>query len=69
MFNECKYRFERGGITKLWLSTTAKQVYLKYFYIFQIHIWVECRFNEANKISTKEIESTYTIVRNQTKTF
>ncbi len=59
--DECKYKFERGGITELSLSKTAKQMYpnmwsemAKILLCFPTSYLVECGFSAVNKIVIKE---------------
>ena len=58
--DECNYKFERGGITELWLSNTTKQLYpkmwsemVKILLYFPTSYLVKCGFS-AIKILTKE---------------
>ena len=59
--DECNYKFEREGITELWLSNTAKQLYpkmwsemVKMLLYFPTSYSVKCGFSAVNKILTKE---------------
>ena len=59
--DECNYKFERGGITELWLSNTTKQLYtktwsemVKILLYFATSYLIECGFSAVNKILIKE---------------
>ena len=56
-----EYKFERGGITELWLSNTTKHLYPKMWYemvkillYFPTSYLFECGFITENKFLTKK---------------
>ena len=58
---ERNYKFGRGGITDLWLSNTAKQLYpkpwsgmVKIMLYFPTSCLIECGISAVNKILTLE---------------